>query len=307
VGSARPLTRRRALVVGLSALGGVAVAGAVGFEAVDHGVLPGKSLLDQLDGACDVAVPAFEVRPVGPARSGTFYSRHRHRTVGYTVGYPPGSSIGDDIPLVVMLHGEGGSHRHALAGLTNAQAVALVVAGRSLPPMALVTVDGGRGYWHPHPGDDPMGMVVDELIPMLQGWGLGRATGSIGVMGISMGGYGALLFAECHPRLFGAVAAISPAIWTSYLQASAVNPAAYDNSTQFEHYDVVTHAAALADVPVRIASGSADPFHPGVVALAERLGRDAQVTFSGGCHTGSFFESQEPASLHFLGSCLDEA
>jgi pimeloyl-ACP methyl ester carboxylesterase len=304
VGSASLFTRRRALVVGLSALGGVAVAGAAGFELVDHGVLPGKSLLDQLDGACDVTVPNFEVRPVGRSHSGTFYSRHRNRTVGYIVGYPPGYSTGDVIPLVVMLHGEGGSHRHALAGMTPAQAVALVVDGTSLPPMALVTVDGGRGYWHPHPGDDPMGMVVDELIPMLQSWGLGRGTRSIGVMGISMGGYGALLFAECYPHLFGVVTAISPAIWTSYAQAQAVNSAAYDNSVQFARYDVVTHAGALAGVPTRIASGYADSFHSGVVALSEHLGRDAQITFSGGCHTGSFFESQEPVSLHFLGSRL---
>jgi S-formylglutathione hydrolase FrmB len=203
-----------------------------------------------------------------------------------------------------MLHGEGGSHRHALAGLTPAQAVALIVDGKPLPTMALVTVDGGRGYWHPHPGDDPMGMVVDELIPMLQSQGLGRAPRSIGVMGISMGGYGALLFAEYHPDLFAAVAAISPAIWTSYSQANAVNSRAYNDAAQFSLYDVVTHSSTLEGKPVRIASGYADPFHPGVVALVSRLGRYAQVDFSGGCHTKPFFESQEPASLAFLESHL---
>lgn len=70
--------------------------------------------------------------------------------------------------------------------------------------MALVTVDGGTGYWHAHPGNDLMRMLVDEVIPR------------IGVMGISMGGYGALLLAEKHPGLVSAVAAISAAIWTSY-------------------------------------------------------------------------------------------
>ena len=271
---------------------------------VDHGVLPGKSLLNQLDGACDVTPSDFDERPVGRTVSGTFFSRHRHRTVGYTVGYPPGHSRGDALPLVVMLHGEGGTHRHALSGLTPAQAVALVVEGEPLPPMALATVDGGRGYWHPHPSDDPMGMVVDEFIPMMQSWGLGRTRHSIGVMGISMGGYGALLFAEYHPHLFAAVAAISPAIWTSYSQANAVNSEAYNSAAQFALYDVVTHAASLEGIPVRIASGYADPFHPGVVALNSRLGDYAQVVFSGGCHTKPFFESQEPASLQFLESRL---
>jgi S-formylglutathione hydrolase FrmB len=147
-------------------------------------------------------------------------------------------------------------------------------------------------------------MVVDELIPMLQRHMLGRDPRSIGVMGISMGGYGAVLFAECYPRLFASVAAISPAVWTTYPQASAVNSAAYDNATQFARYDAVTHAGALARTPVRIASGYDDPFHPGVVALASRLGSNADVVYAGGCHTGAFFESQEPASLAFLGSHL---
>ena len=40
-------------------------------------------------------------------------------------------------------------------------------------------------------------------------------------MGISMGGYGALILAEKYPDTFAAVAAIGPAVWTSYGQAQA--------------------------------------------------------------------------------------
>lgn len=42
-----------------------------------------------------------------------------------------------------------------------------------------------------------------------------------------MGGYVALLFAEKYQALIATVAAVSPAIWTSYDQARAVNPQAY--------------------------------------------------------------------------------
>jgi S-formylglutathione hydrolase FrmB len=80
----------------------------------------------------------------------------------------------------------------------------------------MVTVDGGDGYWNPHPGDDPMAMVIGELIPRCQRLGLGRPPRRIAVMGTSMGGFGALLLAEKYPRLFAAVAAVSPAVWTSY-------------------------------------------------------------------------------------------
>jgi enterochelin esterase-like enzyme len=247
-----------------------------------------------------VAAPPAVFSPPGPARSGRFYSHARRRSVGYTVAYPPGHFAGDALPLVVVLHGYGANHTNALAGLSLPQALALHVDGRPLLPMALVAADGGGGYWHAHRGDDPMAMVIDELIPRCRAGGLGRSPQPIGIMGTSMGGYGALLMAEKHPRLFAAVAAISPAVWTTYAQAEGANPGAYASSSDFAANDAVTHASALAHIPVRIASGLSDPFHPGVVALAERLPPDAVVDISPGCHTGPFFRAQEPPSLAFL-------
>ncbi|MGH3166910.1 MAG: alpha/beta hydrolase [Trebonia sp.] len=288
----------------LGTVGLAAVAGA-GAELVDHGVLPGKSQLDALDGACDVPVTDFEpYAAAGPEISGRFYSAARNRDVGYTIGYPPGHRPGDEMPLIVMLHGEGASHANALVGVTPAQAVALRFGGTPLPPMALVTVDGGSGYWNAHPGDDPMAMLTGELIPMCQRRGLGRPPHRVGAMGISMGGYGALLLAEKQPRLIRAVAAISPAIWTSYGQARAVNAGAYATAADFAASDAVTHASALAGKPVRIASGYDDPFYPGVQALARALPEGAVVESGKGCHNGSFFAEQEPPSLAFLGGHL---
>jgi pimeloyl-ACP methyl ester carboxylesterase len=199
-----------------------------------------------------------------------------------------------------MLHGYAANHADALAGMSPAQALALRVGGRPLAPMAMVTVDGGGGYWNPHPGDNPMAMVIDEMIPRCQRLGLGRPPRPIGVMGISMGGYGALLFAERYPHLFAAVAAISPAIWTSYAQAEAANPGAYASAAAFAADDAVTHAAALGRLPVRVASGYSDPFYAGVRALVRALPPGAVVDFGQGCHTGPFFVAQEPPSLAFL-------
>jgi len=266
-------------------------------ELVSHGVLPGQAALDRLDGACSVAAPTWSfATPAGPTVSGTFYSAARERVVGYSIGYPPGHRQGDELPLVVMLHGFGGDHLTALTGLTPSQAVAL---RGTLAPMALVTVDGGNGYWNPHPGDDPMGMLADELIPRCAALGLGRG-GRVGAMGISMGGYGALLLAEQHPSLVRAVAAISPAIWTSYAQARQANAGAYASAEAFTAADAVTHASALAGIPVRVSSGYGDPFHPGVQALATQLPAGSVVDFTKGCHDGQFFSAQEQPSLEFL-------
>jgi S-formylglutathione hydrolase FrmB len=206
-----------------------------------------------------------------------------------------------------MLHGFGANHTNALTSMTPAQAVALDVDAVPLPPMAMVTVDGGGGYWNPHPHDDPMQMVVEELVPMCRQLNVGRSPQRIGTMGISMGGYGALLLAEKYPDVFTAVAAISPAVWTTYAQATAANAGAYASAADFASDDAVTHAAALAGTPVRVASGLDDPFHPGVVALAAALPESAVVVFSQGCHTGSFFTAQEPPSLAFLGAHLSAA
>ena len=298
------LNRRRFLLLGLGGAALVVGAGAAGFELVSHGVLPGQQTLDQLDGACDVAGTALAFSPAGPSYSGTFYSQARNTTVGYTMAYPPGHSPGSLLPLVVMLHGFGGNHTDALSGMTPAQAVALRVDGHPLAPMAMVTVDGGNGYWNPHPGDDPMAMVVDELIPMCQRRGLGRPPNRIGTMGISMGGYGALLMAEKFPDLIAAVAAISPAIWTSYPQARAANAGAFDSALAFTDNDAVTHADLLTGKPVRVASGDQDPFHPGVESLERALPSGSVVEFTRGCHTDPFFLSQEPPSLSFLAQHL---
>ena len=308
-----PTPRRRFLRYALGGFVAVAAAGAAGFELVDRGVLPGKSELDQLDGACHVPSPGFAPYAApGPQHSGTFYSAARRTTVGYTIGYPPRHGPGDRLPLLIALHGFGGNHTDALSGITPSQALALKPSGVPLPPMALVTVDGGGGYWNPHPDDNPQAMLADELIPMCQRKRLGAGTTSvkrIGVLGISMGGYGAILLAEKYPHLIGAVAAISPAIWTSYAQAQSANAGAYASAADFAQDDVVTHAAALASVPVRLASGHDDPFFPGVQALARALpatpgGAPPELAFAGGCHTAPFFTAQEPPSLAFLGRHL---
>jgi S-formylglutathione hydrolase FrmB len=297
-------SRRRMLRYGLAGIVALAAAGAAGFELVDRGVLPGKTELDQLDGACDGPAPDLTpYAPAGPQVSGTFYSAARRTTVGYTIGYPPGHGPGDRLPLVIALHGFGGSHVDALSGLSPAQALALRVAGLPLPPMALVTVDGGGGYWNPHPGDNPQAMLTGELIPLCQRRGLGAKR--IGVMGISMGGYGAILLAEKYPEPIRAVAAISPAIWTSYAQARSANAGAFASAADFAADDALTHAAALARTPVRVASGYDDPFYPGVRSFASALPRNpggapAEVYFGSGCHTGPFFTAQEPPSLEFL-------
>lgn len=299
--SATGVSRRRLLVTGA---GGIVALGAAGVELVAHGVLPGRHYLDQVDGACSVPPPPERFGQTGPTLTGSFFSRARNRQVQFTLAYPPGRAPGDRLPLVVYLYGNGGSHTSALGELPLAKALAGHAKGGAIPPMALVAADGGSLYWNPHPGDDPLAMITDELIPRLRTRRLGVQPRAIGIIGISMGGYGALLLTERRPDLFAAGAAISPAIWTTYEQARSANPNAFASAADFASSDVITHAHRLAGTPVRIASGADDPFRPGVLALAKHLPSSVSLHISAGCHDSAFFNEQQLPSLQFLGQHL---
>ena len=94
-------------------------------------------------------------------------------------------------------------------------------------------------------------------------------------------------------------------MWTSYTQARAANAGAFASASAFAAGDVISHAASLRGIPVRIASGVDDPFHPGVEQLAGVLGSNSIVKFPSGCHTQPFFIEQGPLSLDFLSRHLD--
>jgi S-formylglutathione hydrolase FrmB len=301
-GSHDRITRRRLLAAGA---GGAVIAAAGVVELVSSGALPGKGLLERLDGACSVPAPSEGYEVSGPTVTGSFVSHARNRTVEYTLAYPPKHHAGSRLPLVLYLYGDGGDQASTLGGIGPARALAGRVGEGALPPMVIGVADGGSSlYWNAHRDDDPMRMLTDEFIPLCKRLGLGVSRHSIGALGISMGGYGALLLTEKHPHLLAAAAVISPAIWTTYDQARAVNHEAFTDAAAFAENNVITHASQLRDVPLRIASGSDDPFHSGVLALAKHLPATAHLELTAGCHDDAYFAEQQLPSLQFLGRYL---
>lgn len=177
-------------------------------------------------------------------------------------------------------------------------------AAQAPPPIALAVVDSGVSYWHPRRnGEDRMAMLVDEFVPLIeQTYGLGD--GGRATFGWSMGGYGALLAAQLHPRLFTAVAALSAAVWPNRAaQASAV-PDAFDGGADYRRYDPFTHAGRLAHTPVFIACGTSDPFHAADVALAATLSPAPHTLFTSGCHDGNFWQNAAGPAFAFLSRAL---
>jgi S-formylglutathione hydrolase FrmB len=203
---------------------------------------------------------------------------------------------------VVALHWLGADH----ATLTGPQLgldryLAAHVAGGG-PPFAIAAADGGHGYWHPHDGDDAGAMVTDELLPLLQQ--RGHDTTSIGLIGWSMGGYGALRLAGLRGAdATAAVVACSPALWSDAGDASSTG---FSNVAEYADYSVFRDQEQLAGVPLRVDVGTGDPFYRDVQDYVAGFADDADVTstFEAGGHTPGYWRRMLPAQLEFLGSRL---
>lgn len=292
---------RRAILVG--GLGAAVAAGALAaYELVQGGVLPGKYALARLDGACGSAPPPPRGTP--PARTEvTFYSTYRRRNVTMVTLTPAGAA---GRPVLVGLHGAGSDARQLASLLGPAMMAA------KIDKLAAVTVDGGDTYWHKRAdGDDPLGMIIHEVLPRLRT--AGHDTTRMAIAGDSMGGYGALLLAEqvAHRQpAVTAVAALSPAIFVSYADAIGASPRSFDSPADFAHHDVLAAAAALRNVPSWIACGIDDPFEAETARLRAKLaavsGREPAGGILPGCHDDAFWARNLPNALAFLAKTSEE-
>ena len=316
---------RRAVLAGGAGLAAVAC-GAGGYELVQNGTLPGRYKLARLTGACELA-PAPLAGPLPSRHQVSFHSRYRHRNVQMVTLIPAAAASPAGLGVVIALHGSGGSPA------TLAPVLARAMSSARVTRFAIICVDGGETYWHRRAGgDDPAGMIVHEVLPRAAAAGM--HTGRIGVVGLSMGGYGALLIAEQfsaeQPSMLrfrtkrhgteeltaggepgggpavAAVAALSPAVFATYDDARAANPEAFDSAADFTRDNVVSGLPTLRRVPAFVACGTDDPFQPEVTLVRSRLAALTQRPVPGGimpgCHDSSFWARHWPAALEFAGA-----
>jgi len=286
-----PSSRRSILTAG-------AVLGAAGITAglVEARILPGRVLLHTALGLTgeDGVIP--DVKP-GTRVDKTFRSRAQNgKVVHWSASYPPGVSADARLPVVLALHARGGDHTWPFTELGIDRYLA-AGAARWPTPFAVVTVDGGPdSYWHRRRnGGDPQAMIVQELLPRLASRGL--RTDRIGVIGWSMGGYGALLLAERHADRVAAAVAASPALWQNAEDAAE---GAFDGPTDFQANDVFADQQALKDVRLRVDCGRDDPFLEATRAFVAGLPKRPAGGFQPGAHTAGYWRRLLPAQLEFL-------
>jgi putative tributyrin esterase len=141
-------------------------------------------------------------------RDVTFRSAALNRDMQYRVVLPESIAAGVKLPVVYLLHGGGGGFRDWSNYSDSAR-----FAERGL---ILVMPEGNDSYFvnaAERPQDRYEDYIVSDLMADVESRfpvAAGRATRA--VVGVSMGGYGAVKLALSHPELFAFAGGISPAV-----------------------------------------------------------------------------------------------
>jgi len=133
---------------------------------------------------------------------------------GYRVLLPPGYPAASPYPVVYFLHGLL-NQSSALWRQGVAQGLVARMAAGELPPFVLAAPDGGNGYWSDaHDGSRAYETwVTGGLRERVEAaYAVRRDRAGRAVIGISMGGYGALKAGLRHPDLYGQAGSLSGAI-----------------------------------------------------------------------------------------------
>lgn len=154
---------------------------------------------------CLIAGNAFPAHP-------NFYEvTHRSEVLGreatFTIHLPEGAGPDNRHPTLYLLHGAYGNH----GDWPSRSPVSQLVENY---PMILVFPDGGEFGWYL---DSPMeedsqyeSYLIGELLPLVDRMFPTLGTRETrGIMGLSMGGHGAMTLAARHPDLFSSVSSLS--------------------------------------------------------------------------------------------------
>lgn len=152
--------------------------------------------------------------PVPGVEHRTFASAALKKDVGYMIRLPAeyGTSPDKRYPAIYYLHGMTdceSTHPELFGILAEAEEKG------AIPPTILVYAMGGRTSWFVDGEIPAETLIVKELIPHVDATvRTVAAREGRGLIGWSMGGFGALKLATKHPQLFGAVAGLGGAYRT---------------------------------------------------------------------------------------------
>lgn len=265
-------------------------AGAAGLALTGGGLMP---LLGASGGGGAAPASYLSLRSVDRVRS-----RARGRSVNL-VTMLPNDDVPESLPVCLVLHGLGGDAVSTDKYGFDARLVSETALG-TIPPFALVAVDGGDNYWNQvRPHDDPMEMLLNELPVWLRERGL--AERPFACAGVSMGGFGALHYARMRAERWApvqATAVVSPALITSWsvMRTRQIFP----SREAWEALDPLRHPDAIGDSALGVWCGKSDPFVTGTRRFISMTQPSVAYLGPGG-HTADFVSGVADDVVRFLG------
>lgn len=257
---------------------------------------------------------ALATLPAVAARTDTVTVRSvsMEREIPVIVIVPERADAGTPVPVVYMLHGFGGDYT-TWPGIKPALPE---IADRE--GFAIVCPDGGRSWYIDSPQDAGSRyetFFVEELIPFVDGnYPVVAAREGRAVMGLSMGGYGAMTLAIRHKELFGAVGSTSggldirpfPHNWEldRLLGGQDENPGAWEAFTPINLIPRLENG----DLRILIDCGYGDFFLDVNRAFHERLlqrGIDHDFYLRPGCHNADYWADSVDYQLLFFRKFFD--
>lgn len=156
-------------------------------------------------GLADAGTGWAEDRPMSGFITGQFRSDSLQKDMPYCLWVPTGQAAGDGRwPLLLVLHGRGRNER----SLSEQPGV---MASFVDLPFAVAFPRGDSGWWIDSPVN-PKGRYGATLLEFIkhveETYPVGGSREKRAVTGWSMGGYGAVNFAEDHPDIVGSVSAM---------------------------------------------------------------------------------------------------
>ena len=162
-----------------------------------------------------VAISAFAQSVV--QESLTFPSRKLNKEIPYSIYLPDDYATSQrTYPVLYLLHGYSDDETAWIQfGKVKETADRLIASGDAVPMIIVMPDAWDTWYLNSYDGAVPYeDMFIEELFPyMEQNYRIKSRRESRAIAGLSMGGYGSMLYALKHPDLFTACAPLSAAIF----------------------------------------------------------------------------------------------
>jgi S-formylglutathione hydrolase FrmB len=265
--------------------------------------------LAPLAAAVPLAGQAITATPAAAAGSytplgGTFTSRYTRLVHNWTLTYPAGHVQGEHLPVALALHSSYGDATEMFVLGMPGHLDALIAAGKT-PPFALASIDSMNGFYEKKGSRDYGKVVAVEFIDLLTKQGLN--TSRLGIIGWSMGGWGAFRLAqrELHNKV-NVISAISTPCYPSWKTWPSYERDDMTKS-QFNANNFYPHPGLLTKPHICVLCGKSDGFYKGNKAFAKVLDkargvRKPKTHFSSGGHSPTYWKSVLDTALRHVGA-----